>query len=64
MLTKWWELCCDFCGSAINHYMGNKLSYKELIDDGVYINGFKHYCNKECYLKDKAKSNKLCQDLK
>lgn len=53
MLTKWWELTCDYCGTAMNHYIGNKPSNDELIQDGFYVNGSKHYCNINCYLKDK-----------
>lgn len=53
MLTKWWELTCDYCGATMNHYIGNKPSNDELIQDGFYVSGSKHYCNINCYLKDK-----------
>lgn len=32
-ITKWYEVCCDKCGVAINHYLHYKPSIKQLRED-------------------------------
>ena len=32
-VTKWYEVCCDICGAAINHYFHYKPSIKQLRED-------------------------------
>ena len=32
-ITKWYEVCCDKCGVAINHYSHYKPSIKQLRED-------------------------------
>lgn len=53
MITKWYEVTCDYCGNVLNHYIDIKPSDKELKDDGFYVKGHKHFCNINCYLKSK-----------
>ena len=57
MLQKWYELTCDCCGSAINHYIGSKPSREMLKQDGVIICGDKHFCSDEC--KDEYSGKKF-----
>ena len=49
MITKWYEVTCDYCGNVLNHYIDIKSSDKELKDDGFYVKGHKHFCNITCY---------------
>ena len=32
-VIKWYEVCCDICGAAINHYLHYKPSIKQLRED-------------------------------
>ena len=32
-VIKWYEVCCDICGTAINHYLHYKPSIKQLRED-------------------------------
>lgn len=57
-ITKWYEVCCDVCGVAINHYKDYKPSLKQLREDcgKVRINNSKiRIVCKDCV---EAKSNK------
>lgn len=57
-ITKWYEVCCDKCGVAINHYSHYKPSIKQLREDcgRVRINNG-HVCLicKSC-VEDEAKA--------
>lgn len=49
MITKWFEITCDYCGHRV-HYMANGESTTELALKGGFFttgNG-KHYCCREC----------------
>ncbi len=58
MITKLYEVSCDYCGTCINHYIGNKPTNKELINDGFVVINDKCFCNKECSQNYKNKYNK------
>lgn len=48
MITKVYEVTCDYCGWAINHYMGNKPTADELKRDGFVVMGGMVFCSEQC----------------
>lgn len=47
MITKWYEVTCDYCGRVINHY--SKKPSNELLDsDGAVTIGTKQFCCEAC----------------
>lgn len=56
MIEKWYEVTCDYCADAINHYIGNKPSRQEMVDDGIIVVNNKHFCSNDCYNKYKNNS--------
>ena len=55
MITKWYEVTCDYCGSVLNHYIDIKPDNKELINDGFICRNGKHYCSCKCYNASRLK---------
>lgn len=49
MIEKWYEVTCDQCGIAMNHYPGRKPDNKELSSDGFIVTATKQFCCQECY---------------
>lgn len=49
MVQKWYEVTCDYCGVAINHYIGIRPTRKMLEDDGVVCTPTKQFCNEICW---------------
>jgi hypothetical protein len=49
MITKWYEVTCDCCGVAINHYIEQKPTKQMLVDDGCVIRNGKIFCTKQCF---------------
>lgn len=50
MITKWWELCCDYCQSS-DYWLGTKLQAIEnfkIIGHGI-VNKDGCFCNEKCY---------------
>lgn len=54
MIEKWYEVTCDYCGFAINHYVGNKPGKKELENDGFIVYKGLVFCSKQCFNDWKA----------
>lgn len=54
MIEKWYEVTCDYCGKAVNHYIGNKPNKNELIEDGFFVYKKLIFCDKECFKKWKS----------
>ncbi len=52
MKRRHFEISCDKCGIAINHYAKYSPSDKKLREDGILVKGKKHYCS-DCIAKDK-----------
>lgn len=50
MRKRYFEIVCDKCGIAINHYPIKSPTNKQLDEDGVYRRGKKHYCD-DCVAK-------------
>ena len=48
MIEKWYEVTCDYCGAAVNHYPGVKPTRKELENDGLVVFKDKVFCDQEC----------------
>lgn len=55
MITKWYEVTCDWCGGAINHYIDKKPSKKMLKDEGCILHKDKIFCTEQCYNNYKLK---------
>lgn len=57
MIRKWYEVSCDGCGIALNHYTFSPTPTR-LRQDGIKVriyNGKKHtYCS-ECFKQDKKR---------
>jgi len=49
MITRWYEVSCDYCGSVINHYKRRKPSREELSVNGAFTTATKQFCNVNCY---------------
>lgn len=49
MIQKWYEVTCDYCGAAINHYASLKPTMAELEADGVICTATKQFCDDQCY---------------
>lgn len=49
MIEKWYEVTCDYCGTGINHYIGNKPTKEEMKDDRIVCTSTKQFCSNECY---------------
>ena len=47
-LTKLYEVTCDYCGTCLNHYIGNKPSMMELRKDGFVATRTRVFCNRRC----------------
>lgn len=47
MITKWYEVTCDYCGRGINHY-SKKPSNELLESDGAVTTGTKQFCCEAC----------------
>lgn len=57
-ITKWYEVCCDKCGVAINHYSHYKPSIKQLREDCGRVrinNGHIRIICRDC-VEDEAKA--------
>lgn len=48
MITKVYEVTCDYCGTGLNHYMGKKPTMEELRNDGFVTTATKVFCNERC----------------
>jgi len=48
MITRYFQVICDYCGHNINDYYKNPPSYQELKKDNIVIYNKKHFCNDEC----------------
>ncbi len=48
MITKWYEVTCDWCGGAINHYIDKKPTKKILDGDGCILLKDKIFCSLQC----------------
>lgn len=48
MITKWYEVTCDWCGHGINHYIDKKPSDKMLRKDGCVVKGGNVFCTQQC----------------
>lgn len=46
--TKYWEVYCDTCSTAIGHYENAGMIYREVKAVGGHTRGVKHYCSDEC----------------
>lgn len=51
MMTKLYEVTCDYCGNVINHYIGRKPQREELEGDGAVCTPYMQFCGEECYAK-------------
>ena len=49
MIAKWYEVTCDYCGFAMNHYPGRKPTPEELRSDGFICTSTKQFCSEECF---------------
>lgn len=49
MITKIYEVTCDYCGTCLNHYIGKKPTMIELRDDGFVVTATKVFCNERCW---------------
>lgn len=49
MIMKWYEITCDYCGTAVNH-LPYRPSNDELEKDGIIIRRGKHFCCNQCYI--------------
>ena len=49
MITKWYEVTCDYCGGGINHYIGKKPSRELMESDGAITTSTKQFCCDACY---------------
>lgn len=58
MIEKWYEVTCDYCNWALNHYIGNKPTREELEDDGFIVYKGMVFCGEECF-ENWKKENKL-----
>ncbi len=57
MIQKWYEVSCDICGIALNHYIALKPTPTKLRHDGIKViinNGKVHTYCEECYKKIKG----------
>ena len=62
MITKWYEITCDYCCSVITHEFGSiKIAEQMLIERGGFVKGKHHFCNENCYNKwlENGKKNVL-----
>ena len=48
MITKWYEVTCDYCGRAINHYVGKKPSRELMESNGTITTPTKQFCCEAC----------------
>lgn len=48
MITKVYEVTCDYCGVGLNHYIGKKPTKKELENDGFVTTQSCVFCNERC----------------
>lgn len=51
MIEKWYEVTCDYCGKALNHYINMKPTTKMLKEDDIVVHNNHTFCDKECYTK-------------
>lgn len=49
MKAKWYELTCDNCRTAINHYLNHRPTRAMLKEDGVICIDNHHFCCTECW---------------
>lgn len=49
MIQKYYEVTCDYCGRALNHYISKRPSNELLRDDGFVTTATKHFCDIECW---------------
>ena len=49
MMQKWWELCCDNCGTTIQNYIGNKPTIEEIKRNGFVVHKSFVFCDMDCY---------------
>ena len=49
MIEKWYEVTCDYCGAAINHYVKCKPTTEVMESDGIVCTAAKQFCSDECY---------------
>lgn len=48
MITKWYEVTCDYCGRGINHYVAKKPSRELMESDGAITTPTKQFCCEAC----------------
>lgn len=48
MMTRIYEVTCDYCGRTINHYIGKKPSRELLRSDGAVTTSTKQFCCEGC----------------
>lgn len=49
MISKLYEVSCDYCGRTLNHYISKRPSNELLHIDGFVATSTKQFCNKECF---------------
>jgi len=49
MITKVYEVTCDYCGTCLNHYIGKKPTMEELREDGFSTTATKVFCNESVF---------------
>lgn len=48
MITKLYEVSCDYCGVTLKHYIGRKPTMDELRNDGFAVTATKVFCDERC----------------
>lgn len=49
MIQLVYEVYCDYCGRALNHYIGKRPTTLQLLHDGFTCTATKTFCNNACY---------------
>lgn len=48
MVTRVYEVTCDYCGICLNRYIGKKPTMEELKVDGFVATATKVFCSERC----------------
>ena len=57
-ITKIYEICCDECGATYHGDWTIKDTEENFISEGGIVKGKKHYCDTECYNREKRGKKK------
>lgn len=49
MIEKWYEITCDYCGTAITNYIGKKPTTEEMKNDGIICTATMQFCSDMCF---------------